>query len=48
MMNAGRYTFVVDIPPNFEHDVLGGRDPRLQIDVDTSAMVQAGLASGGA
>jgi ABC-2 type transport system permease protein len=46
LMNSGRYTFVVDIPPNFERDVLGGRQPGLQIDVDATAMVQAGLGSG--
>src|SRR3974390_1157825 len=23
LMNSGRYTFVVDIPPNFQRDVLG-------------------------
>jgi ABC-2 type transport system permease protein len=46
LMNEGRYTFVVDIPPNFERDVLGGRRPILQIDVDATTMVQAGLGSG--
>jgi ABC-2 type transport system permease protein len=46
LMNQGRYTFVVDIPPNFKRDVLGGRHPGLQIDVDATAMVQAGLGSG--
>src|SRR5271157_2203542 len=46
LMNSGRYTFVVDIPPNFQRDVLGGRHPGLQIDVDATAMVQAGLGSG--
>lgn len=46
LMNRGKYTFVVDIPPNFERDVLGGRRPGLQIDVDATAMVQAGLGSG--
>jgi ABC-2 type transport system permease protein len=46
LMNKGRYTFVVDIPPNFERDVLGGRQPGLQIDVDATTMVQAGLGSG--
>jgi len=44
-MNAGRYTFVIDIPPNFERDVLGGREPTLQVNVDATAMVQAGLGS---
>jgi ABC-2 type transport system permease protein len=46
LMNQGRYTFVIDIPPNFQRDVLGGRQPGLQIDVDATAMVQAGLGSG--
>ncbi len=45
LMNAGRYTFVLDIPPNFERDVLGGRKPAVQLDVDATAMVQAGLGS---
>src|SRR5579863_4033753 len=45
LMNAGKYTFVMDIPPHFERDVLGGRSPGLQINVDATAMVQAGLGS---
>jgi len=45
LMNSGRYTFVVDIPPNFQRDVLGGREPAIQLDVDATAMVQAGLGS---
>jgi ABC-2 type transport system permease protein len=45
-MNAGRYTFVLDIPPHFERDVLAGRAPGLQIDVDATAMIQAGLGAG--
>lgn len=44
-MNAGTFTFVIDIPPNFERDVLGGRSPGLHINVDATAMVQAGLGS---
>jgi ABC-2 type transport system permease protein len=46
LMNSGRYTFVIDIPPNFQRDVLAGRQPALQINVDATAMVQAGLGSG--
>jgi ABC-2 type transport system permease protein len=46
MMNKGKYTFVVDIPPEFEQYVLGGRQPAIQVDVDATAMVQAGLGSG--
>jgi len=45
VMNAGKYTFVIDIPPNFQRDVLAGRQPALQINVDATAMVQAGLGS---
>lgn len=44
-MNAGRYTFVLDIPPNFERHLLGGREPAMQLDVDATAMVQAGLGA---
>jgi len=45
-MNSGKYTFVVDIPPNFQRDVLGGRQPAIQLNVDATTMVQAGLGSG--
>jgi|SRR5579884_175932 len=46
VMNAGEYTFVIDIPPNFERDVLAGREPKIQLNVDATAMVQAGLGAG--
>ena len=46
LMNSGKFTFAVDIPPDFERYVLAGRQPALQIDVDATAMVQAGLGSG--
>ena len=45
LMNSGRYTFVIDLPPNFQRDVLGGRRPAIQLDVDATAMVQAGLGA---
>ena len=45
LMNSGRYTFVADIPPNFERDLLGGRNPAIQLSVDATAMVQAGIGS---
>lgn len=45
MMDAGRYTFVIDIPPHFERDALAGRRPQIQLDVDATAMVQAGLGA---
>ena len=46
LMNKGRFTFALDIPPNFERDVLAGRRPGLQVNVDATAMVQAGLGAG--
>jgi ABC-2 type transport system permease protein len=46
LMNSGRFTFVIDIPPNFQRDVLGGRRPTIQLNVDATAMVQAGIGSG--
>lgn len=45
-MNTGKFTFIVDIPPHFQRDVLGGRQPAIQVNVDATAMVQAGLGSG--
>ncbi|MGA7327204.1 MAG: ABC transporter permease [Rhodomicrobium sp.] len=45
LMNVGRYTFVIDIPPYFERDVRAGRTPTLQVLVDATAMVQAGLGT---
>jgi ABC-2 type transport system permease protein len=44
-MNSGRYTFVLDIPPNFERYLKGGRRPKIQLNVDATAMVQAGLGA---
>ncbi len=46
LMNTGRFTFILDIPPNFERDVRAGRSPALQLNVDATAMVQAGIGSG--
>ncbi len=45
LMNLGKYTFVIDIPPNFERDVLGARDPAVQLNVDATVMIQGGLGS---
>jgi len=40
LMNAGRYTFIIDIPPNFARDVLARRQPAIQLNVDATAMAQ--------
>jgi ABC-2 type transport system permease protein len=39
-MDLGRYTFVVDIPPNFERDLMKGRWTPIQFNVDATAMSQ--------
>ena len=41
-MDRGRYTFVIDIPPNFERDLKHGRRPTIQVNVDATAMAVAG------
>ena len=41
-MDSGRFVFVIAIPPNFEKDLLAGRSPEIQLDVDATAMTQAG------
>jgi ABC-2 type transport system permease protein len=45
-MDAGRYTFVLDIPLHFQRDVLAGRSPTLQLNVDATRMTQALTGSG--
>lgn len=45
LMDIARHTFVIVIPPDFERDVLAGRYPVVQVDIDATAMVQAGLGS---
>ncbi|TSD84045.1 ABC transporter permease [Mycobacterium sp. KBS0706] len=46
LMDLARYTFVIDIPPNFQKDVVAGRRPAIQVDVDATAMMQAGIGAG--
>jgi len=45
-MDSARYTFVLDIPPDFQADVLAGRSPTIQLLIDATAMMQAGIGSG--
>ena len=40
-MDAGRYTFAVNIPPNFQRDVLAGKPAEIQLNVDATRMSQA-------
>jgi ABC-2 type transport system permease protein len=40
-MDAGDFSFVLDIPPDFQRDVLAGRSPAIQLNVDATRMTQA-------
>ncbi len=40
-MNAQRFLFVIEIPQRFQEDILAGRQPSVQIDVDATASAQA-------
>jgi len=40
-MDAGKYTFSVNIPPNFQRDVLAARPAEIQLNVDATRMSQA-------
>jgi ABC-2 type transport system permease protein len=46
LMDNGTYTFILDIPVHFERDVLAGRQPSIQVNVDATVMVQAGIGAG--
>jgi len=45
-LDAGEYTFSLNIPPNFQRDVLAGRAPAIQLNVDATRMTQAFTGSG--
>jgi ABC-2 type transport system permease protein len=44
-MDAGEYTFVLDIPPRFQADLSERRQPAVQVNIDATAMVQAGAGA---
>ena len=44
-MDAGRFLFVVSVPPGFEKDVRAGRTPEIQVLIDATAMEQAGIGA---
>ena len=44
-MDSARYVFVLNIPPRFEADVLAGRSPDVQLLIDATALMQAGLGA---
>ena len=45
-MDRGQLMFAVIIPPQFERNLVAGRNPGLQVNVDATAMQQAGLGTG--
>jgi ABC-2 type transport system permease protein len=45
-MDNGKYTFVVNIPADFEKNVLSGRIPKIQLNIDATRMTQAGIGAG--
>jgi len=45
-MDAGVYTFVIMVPPSFEKELLQGRRPVLQLNIDATRMSQAGIGAG--
>jgi ABC-2 type transport system permease protein len=44
-MDHARFTFVLDIPPEFQADLLAGRKPEIQLLIDATAVMQAGIGA---
>ncbi|WP_455566025.1 ABC transporter permease [Novosphingobium panipatense] len=45
-LDAGRFTFALDIPPDFQRDVMAGRQPAVQLNIDATRMSQAFIGGG--
>lgn len=45
-MDAGLDTFALDIPPDFQRDLLAGRRPTIQLNIDATRMSQAFTGGG--
>lgn len=45
-MDMGEFTFALDIPPNFQRDVIAGRSPAIQLNIDATRMSQAFAGAG--
>lgn len=45
-MDSGIYTFALDLPPNFQRDLLDGRHPSVQLNIDATRMTQAFTGGG--
>jgi hypothetical protein len=44
-MERGAYTFILDLPPRLEADVLRGRVPAHQLNIDVTAITQPGVGA---
>lgn len=45
-MDNGEFTFALNIPPDFQSDVLAGRQPEIQLNIDATRMSQAFTGNG--
>ncbi|MBP5788872.1 MAG: ABC transporter permease [Neisseriaceae bacterium] len=45
LMEQGQFIFLLDIPPNFEKDLIAGKNPKIQVATDATSMT---IAAGGA
>lgn len=44
-MDDGRFIFIINIPPRFEADVRDSRQPEIQVNIDPTAVIQAGVGA---
>jgi ABC-2 type transport system permease protein len=45
LLDKGQYTFILEIPPRLEADLLANRGPSIQINVDATAVAQAAVGT---
>ncbi|NCA71139.1 MAG: ABC transporter permease [Sphingobacteriia bacterium] len=45
VLDAGRATFVIDLPPRLQADALAGRQPAIGVSIDATAMAMAGAGA---
>jgi ABC-2 type transport system permease protein len=45
LLDKGQYTFILELPPKLEADLLASRGPSIQINVDATAVSQAALGT---
>jgi ABC-2 type transport system permease protein len=45
LLDKGQYTFILEVPPKLEADLLANRGPSIQINVDATAVSQAAIGT---